>query len=366
MEKWHFARPALAEQYLEIYKLGLSSNLGIIAPRRIGKTMFILRDLAPAAQKRNYVPVYASLWQDIDTPHEGIIHALEEAIATLDGKSTIKRLLQSKIKKTTLSNEMLGKMEIEYADSAAKASKMDLVKLDQLLTTLQKKAGRKTVLLIIDEVQHLATSEQFAPLSHALRTMLDKRQGSVKALFTGSSRHYMNLLFNDSTSPFYHFIEIAPFPDLDMAFVEFLVIKLQNDHGIVIQPKVLFNVFESIERSPYWMIKLIGHLVTFGRELKSSHKFILGLLEAAEGLVDIVKKMKPIDKIVYLALAEGESPFSQELLGRIEKETDIRGLPSNVQRSIKRLSERNLISQVEKGEYYIEKPGLRRYLLDSA
>ena len=155
MEGWHYPRTELAEQYLGLLALGISSSLAIIAPRRKGKTLFILQDLAPLSQKKNYIPVYASLWQNINAPHEGLIAALEDAIAALDKKATFSRLLKAKIKKTTVSNELLGKMEVEFADNPSKPTSKELAYLDQLLSMLVEKAGKKTVLLLIDEVQHL-------------------------------------------------------------------------------------------------------------------------------------------------------------------------------------------------------------------
>jgi len=68
--------------------------------------------------------------------------------------------------------------------------------LDSLLSQIEQSLGKKKkAMLLVDEIQHLATSKKFSSLTHALRTMIDKRQGNVKAIFTGSSRHYMNNFF---------------------------------------------------------------------------------------------------------------------------------------------------------------------------
>ena len=72
MEGWHYPRTELAEQYLGLLALGISSSLAIIAPRRKGKTLFILQDLAPLSQKKNYIPVYASLWQNMSADLIGV------------------------------------------------------------------------------------------------------------------------------------------------------------------------------------------------------------------------------------------------------------------------------------------------------
>jgi hypothetical protein len=362
MEEWHFPRTELAEHYLNLLALGISSSFAIIAPRRKGKTLFILQDLAPLAQKKKYIPVYASLWQNINAPHEGLIGALEEAIATLDKRATLSRLMKAKIKKATVSNELLGKMEVEFAENPSKPTNKELAYLDQLLTALEEKAGKKNILLLIDEVQHLSTSTEFQVLSHTLRTMLDKRQGRVKSIFTGSSRHYMNLLFNESISPFYHFVEAVPFPELDEQFIEFLRVKLADDHQIRVPLQPLSRAFGNLDQSPYWMMKLVAHMITHKATVEEAQEHVLQLMEATEDFEGIAKRMKPIDRLVFLALSEGANPFSKELMARIDRETSVKGVQSNIQRAIKRLSEVNLISQIQKGQYNIEKPGLKRYL----
>lgn len=365
MEHWHYPREDLAEHYLNMLSLGISSSFAIIAPRRKGKTLFILQDLAPAAHKKKYIPVYASLWQNINAPHEGLIIALEEAIATLNKKTTLNRLLKANITKTTISNELLGKMEIEFSRNPSRASVAELTYLEQLLTNLEALAGKRTILLLIDEVQHLSTSKAFDPLTHALRTMLDKRQGRVKSIFTGSSRHYMNLLFNESQSPFYHFVEAIPFPDLEGSFIEFLRLKLSKEHRITVALQPMNKAFIQLDYSPYWMMKVIAHMITFKANVKNALDHVLLLMEAAEGYSGIAKKMKPIDCIIFLALSAGQNPFSKALMAKINQQTSVKGVPSNIQRAIHRLSEAGLISQMHKGEYNIEKPGLTHYLEQS-
>lgn len=362
MKDWHYPRKDLAEQYLGLLGFGITPSIGVIAPRRKGKTMFMLRDLAPLAQTRGYFPVYASLWQNINAPHEGLIASMESALEVIKKKSTIKRLLKTKIKKATVSNELLGKMEMEFADDPSRPKNKELTYLDRLLSELEKAVGKKQILLMVDEVQHLATSKEFESLAHALRTMLDKRQGEVKSVFTGSSRHYMSLLLNESGSPFYHFVEQRDFPDLDRGFVEFLRDKLLADHEINVSAGSLEKAFKDFDRSPYWMMKLIAQMVTADATVKEAVEFVSQLIEAAEGYEEVSRRMKSIDRLVFLALSNGESPFSKELMRRVDKETDVKGIPSNIQRAIARLSEAGIISKYGNDGYHIEKPGLSRFL----
>ena len=363
MDNWHFTRTELAQRYLDVLQLGISSSLAIIAPRRKGKTLFVLQDLAPLAQEKGYLPVYASLWQNLNAPHEGLISALENTLAHLQEKPALTRLLQSKVRKTVLGNELLGKLEIEFADTPTGPTTRELAYLDQLLVEVEKLAGKRTLLLLIDEVQHLATSTHFSPLAHNLRTLLDQRQGKIKSVFTGSSRHYLNLLLNEANSPFYHFVEQVDFPDLGLDFIRFLVDKLASEFQIKVGLQELDLAFDALDKSPYWMMRLIARLITSQEDIKKSLTYVLGLIETTEDFAGLAKTLKPIDKLLFLALSAGKNPFGKAFLHEVEQKTEVKGVPGNVQRSLQRLLEAGLISQTYKQGYQIEKPGLARFLI---
>ena len=61
MDTWYYSREDLADKCLKVLEIGISPNLSVVAPRRKGKTLFMLHDLASLAVKRGYVPVYISL-----------------------------------------------------------------------------------------------------------------------------------------------------------------------------------------------------------------------------------------------------------------------------------------------------------------
>lgn len=362
MDNWYFSRLELAQHFMKVLEVGISPNLAIFAARRKGKSVFLLKDLAPLAQRQGYLPVYASLWQNCNAPYEPIISAIEETLAVVNKKGAISRILTSKVKKTSVSNEFIGKMELEFADDPKEATNKNLMRLDTALSELEAAAGKKTVLLLIDEIQHLATSTAFQSLTHALRTALDKRQGDVKAVFTGSSRHYMKLLFDDKEAAFYQFVDVMAFPDLGIPFIEFIASKLAKDHKIKVSTDALMKVFESLERSPYWVLKVVNYMVTSDLKLSDAHGLVQEILEKASNIEVIAKKLKPIDIIVFLTITEDKSPFTSDVLARIEKETPVKGVSSNVQRSITRLKNMHIISQLAPAEYQIELPGLSNYL----
>lgn len=362
MSAWHFPRKDFADYILDTLALGISSNIGLFAPRRKGKTAFLLNDLAPAAQERGYVPVYASLWQETNHPHRSLILALEEALESHSKRGAIVSLLSAKIRKTTISNDMLGKMELEFADDPKPATSEELIRIDVLLTQLEKAVGKKKILLLLDEAQHLATASQFEALTFALRTALDKRQGRVKGIFTGSSRHYMDLLFNKSASPMYNFVETIRFPELGTPFINWIANKTKNEFGVDVPTEQLAATFDRLDKSPFWMLRTVHRLLTIDPDLETAEAMVQELLIEAEGLPKIAEKMNQVDKIVFLSIVSGNSPYSEETLKSIEELTTNKPTTSTVQKALGRLKSANLISQAGRGDFLAEKPGLAAYL----
>ena len=79
VDAWHFARPELAEAYLNAFALGLTAARGLFARRRMGKTEFLCKDLLPAAAEKEYLVAYTNLW-DTTTPDIAIVSALAQAL----------------------------------------------------------------------------------------------------------------------------------------------------------------------------------------------------------------------------------------------------------------------------------------------
>ena len=58
IDLWHFPRAELAKQVLGLFESGLSSALVFFAPRRMGKTEFLRKDIQPLADKKGFETVY--------------------------------------------------------------------------------------------------------------------------------------------------------------------------------------------------------------------------------------------------------------------------------------------------------------------
>ena len=77
---WHFPRGELAERVLGTLAHGPAQALSLFAPRRAGKTEFLVRDLAPHAAAKGHRVIYASFWQAPLSPLAVLLHALEKSL----------------------------------------------------------------------------------------------------------------------------------------------------------------------------------------------------------------------------------------------------------------------------------------------
>ena len=91
-DPWHFARPELARQYLQTFQVGLISAQALFAPRRMGKSEFLEKDLVPAAKKSGLLTAYLNLWDARENPRAALISVLARAVSPRGFAAVIKKL----------------------------------------------------------------------------------------------------------------------------------------------------------------------------------------------------------------------------------------------------------------------------------
>src|SRR5258708_12452914 len=79
-EQWHFSRPRLAQSYLTLLRDGSGDPICLQAPRRLGKTTFLLTEVIPAPIKPGYLPVYVDVWQHCPDPIPATHYVLQQPI----------------------------------------------------------------------------------------------------------------------------------------------------------------------------------------------------------------------------------------------------------------------------------------------
>ncbi|MGD1524154.1 hypothetical protein [Vibrio owensii] len=365
---WHYPRKSFADFILDGMTNQLLDRVTIFAPRKRGKTEFIRKDVIPACHEREILPVYIDFWKIKDDPAAAFIHGVEEAIESNQG--WFKGLL-SKFK-------MGGKLELKPTSASASVtveaseSKVGSESLLNAFRLLEK--CDKPVLLLLDEVQHLATKESFSDFTSSLRSfMVNGDDKHIKGIFTGSSQSGLTRLFNDSKAPFYNSSQTLAFKELDIDFVTF---ELQNfskaSGGATLDANEALEVFKKQGRAPGRFVDLLKTMV-----LNAVHDLEEGVkkfdrelaIAANESYIELVSELKPLDLTLLRLIAMGENSkfYTEQGKAKIVALASTENIPTSrtsISNSITRLSNDGIIFSIKHGTWQLEDPALRDFLIE--
>lgn len=247
---WHYPRTALAEKVLNGFEAGLAERLTIFAPRKRGKTEFVQRDITPMARERGVLVVYVDFWRDKSSPARAFATAVMSA--RKEHESWFKQVVGDAglVGNASLKASLKlwgGDLSLEVSPQRAHAEK---AVIEAAFSELE--ATNKPVLLLLDEVQHLATSPDFDDFTAALRSFMTARSDQkVKGIFTGSSQEGLAQLFKRTKAPFFNASSQLEFPDLGADFVEFeLDVFERVTGGIALDQTQALDIFSRMQQSP--------------------------------------------------------------------------------------------------------------------
>ncbi|ELP5902564.1 hypothetical protein QTV49_004604 [Vibrio vulnificus] len=380
---WHYKRPELAEGYLKQVGLGPVFRIALLGVRRIGKTAFLIKDIIPKAEELGFHPVYINMWDNRDAPHETIISKLNDHIKALSSssKESIKQLMKSEVTKFEI-NAGIAKATIDTSTVKPQlVSPSHVTQISDALIRLNKLADAddKRLLFILDEIQHLNSTNEFIPIQSCLRTNFDTYH-ETSVIFAGSSRGGVAAMFNTRSEnfkvngktevvemPFFDSARLTEFPLLDSGFVEYLMSVVKSGFDIesfdVVQ---LEKCFQAYDYSPFWFRRLLEQLISRTLTLEDAHKSILLSIREHNRIDEIIKKMNLIDKLVYMRLYCDIQPLSSDSVNwymRQIKKIDKRDISFDKARnsataSIRKL-ERNQIVTIHQNEHFFEITGLQ-------
>jgi hypothetical protein len=252
-EKWHFSRPKLTQSYLTLLRDGSGDPICLQAPRRLGKTTFLLAEVIPAAIKAGYLPVYVDLWQHRSDPMAAINYGLQEAIDNIEvpGSTLGKRL------KTRVNKVGIGTASIELGDEPARhRPEAPFLLVDFLLKSLIRTA-KKPILLLFDEIQELAIVKDGESIVSALRSAIMKSRGSVRVIFTGSNQDRLRELFSRSRAALYEGASMLAFPALGDEFCRFVADRMNENLRRRVPLSEVSLAFERFQHQPRLLIDLV-------------------------------------------------------------------------------------------------------------
>ena len=366
-DPWHFKRRTLTDRVLEVLTRGPVQALSLFAPRRAGKTEFLIRDLAPRAEALGHRVIYASFWQAPLSPLAVLLHTLEKSLERGKLSDRLRTSAWRAAPKLKLSASVPGtgtgaEAEIDLTRLRGEPPSNLLLHLDELLERVSRSA--RPAILLLDEVQELARSRTNASLVAALRTGLDKRTDGVRAVFTGSSRSGLAAMFSAREAPFFHFATPIDLPALGEPFVNHILAAFRKTSNRTLERGPMIEAFGRLHRNPYFF-RLLVQTMLYDPELTvtSAVEQVRDRIAADLRYPEAWLALSPIQRETAGALARGESrPFSRGFraaLGTaLGEDTPSAG---RVQAALRRL-ERLGIADTAGGEWELADPGFRLWI----
>lgn len=225
----------------------------IIATRRYGKTSLITEVL----RIHEYQHVWFDFLKAIDV--DDVIHTLSNKLSNLIGQLTtdanlLKGLVFKLFKQYRpefVSNVYGQQIKLSLPDK--KLSPEDIADLllavDQLAMSLEKK-----VVIVCDEFQQMADIDRKGVVQAAIRHAAE-RSKNVAYIFSGSSRHMLEVLFMDKSKPLYRLCKIMKLHKIrEEEYYKFLTQAAIERWGEGIPEYDMYEILiHMTERHPYYV-----------------------------------------------------------------------------------------------------------------
>lgn len=299
----------------------------------------------------------------MDSPHIPVLEALRASLKIIKKRGRLTTLLTTPIQKLSLGNAFI-KGDIEFGGKKHKPTANELAEISSLISQIANATKKKKLLLLLDEIQYIATDEKFSALAFTLRTAADNHHENVKIIFTGSSRAGMRLLFNKQNAAFYNSVERIDFPNLGTDFLGFCRDKLKKDYKLSVKLEDLSDCFGTLDQSPFWFVKVLHKMILYKIVMKEALEVIKDEIIDLEDYEGIRRQLKTLDKIIVVSL-DGSSKeiFTEERAKEFSKKLGREVKVPTIQYTINKLVKLQLITKMGRAEYVIEKPLLKDYIL---
>jgi hypothetical protein len=331
------------------------SGLFLAAPRRTGKTTFILNDLIPEMERRYVLCIYVDLWEDkAADPAKLIADAIREAIRK-NANPLVKFARRMGIKVgwqgTGIDLEKIGMPEGTTLASA--------------LQTLHQATDRK-ILLVIDEAQRALDSEAGNTAMFGLKSARDTiNRGSeinLMLAFTGSHRDKLSKLLETKTKPFYG-AQMTKFPTLSKEYTKeytnLLNRKLANRFKF--DEEAVWEAFEICSYRPEGLRKSVNDVIGSTTE-KSPNEALLEVARTyrqaeEEDIAKQFELLAPLDRAIVERIVETDgklSPFATDSLEYYANKVGKEVTASEAQGAIEDLRKNGILWKEARGTYMLE------------
>lgn len=354
----YFHRTEYAQKLVDNLQNGIIHAFTLFAPRRMGKTQFLLKDVMPLAETKQMNVFYFSFMSS----QEHIQSLFKTALVQFS-----QNILQSKKAITFVG----GITKIDILGIGIEREASGVQPLDDIVSLMGAIAqDNRPSLLLLDEVQELARMKNTDDIVRTLRTGLDMYQDKVKVIFTGSSTHGLRVMFNNQKAPFFHFAHALDFPHLDKRFTDFLADTYHARTQQSIDKQRLYEVFEKLHYTPMYMRAVIQDMILNPQlPLEEAVQMCLNQLDIETGEINQWSNMTALERLILTDIHTSVefSPYSAQTLQRYADALGVERISSSgVQGAMRRMEKHDWISRSGRGQWVINNPLLKTWLEENS
>lgn len=356
----YFPRQKLADIIIQSLKEGISNAFTLFAPRRMGKTQFLIKDIAPLAEQTGFNVFYFSF---MEADGAAFHRALNRFAQSLQNAKKATNLINdiSKI-------EILG-VGIERQHTIPTPTMQDEPPLFSHIVG-QIAQNKRPTLLLLDEIQELAkqTGAGNSGMIRSLRTGLDIHQNQVKTIFTGSSTNGLRAMFNDNKAPFFHFAHALDFPKLGSEFTDFLADIYQRRTGRESDKAALYHAFEDFQHTPLYMRAMIQDMIINpDLSIEEAKCARLKEMHAGSDTARQWQQLSRIEQLIMQRIAQGQTAlYTTQSRQAIAQAVGLENIStSTIQSNLKKLERKDLITRDSGNTLQINSPIVKNWITDN-
>lgn len=231
----------------------------VVAPRRYGKTSLILKVL----EENNIAFALVDLFSV--THLESVFLTLQKAVQETLSKilPQDKKLLQ---KLQSFFGQFVPSIELTLAGQKIKFNKetrnimaADIIELLLGLENLAKEIN-KNIVIVVDELQQLYSLKDSLAIEGAIRHAVE-RSSHVCYIFSGSTRHLLLELFEDSERPLYRFSDKMTINRIHQEdYIKHINLAAKKQWKAELDTKSMERIFQLTQLHPYYINVLCSRL----------------------------------------------------------------------------------------------------------
>ena len=358
---WHYPRPVLAKQIMDVFESGLTHSLTLFAPRRMGKTEFLLKDIVPIALAGGWQVFYFSFLDSGVEAAPEFLSALRAFLAQMSTKEKSKTFFRQV--------SQVG-VNISAAGTGVGAHlqlKEQPETLPEIKTLIHALAEKDNILLLLDEVQVLAQKKENSRLIAGLRTALDIDKDRVKVIFTGSSQEGLRRMFSEAKAPFFHFGQNLPFPPFDQGFTQHMAARFQSVTGRAVAADLLWDLFVKMYKVPFFLRALVERLALHPElSLQQAYELMRQDMNEDQTFIKQWRQCSLLEQLLLKRIVDKPSGlFSEETRTELQQTLGIQQAlaVASIQSALRSLENKGLICRPPlRGQYQFEDPLFQEWL----